>query len=153
MLACTASPCDRINFNSFSTPKCLHRAILHHFHPRSGKLICHREIHFLATRLCSLCALQPEKNNVPGGLRVPRRRRGRGKAPASFLNHHLDTRYYESQLQREAATPSEKAGRLWGRINAAYCVVPYMTSSQRYLKKISDSQYSTSHYRSFSVIL
>lgn len=71
----------------------------------------------------------PMNNETPGGMRCERRIRGKGKAPASFLYHHMDPRHYETKEQRDSYDNEDTITRIWGRINPGYCVVPYETEA------------------------
>lgn len=63
--------------------------------------------------------------------KLRQRNRGLKKAPETLLHHHVDPYYHESEEKKNAVKPQERSFRLWGRINPAHCVNPYMSEHQR----------------------
>jgi hypothetical protein len=59
--------------------------------------------------------------------------RGKKPAPAWFVHHHSDPYIYSDMPTQRLIKerPEEFTFRLWGRINASHCPVPYDTESQR----------------------
>jgi len=64
---------------------------------------------------------------------IPRRTRVRGRmrAPSDFEFHHADNFWHESIESKSQVPYGENGFRMWGRINPAYCVNMYETSTQR----------------------
>jgi len=60
-----------------------------------------------------------------------RRLRAKKPAPRTFQNHHLTPFWDESPEDKRRVPPGEMPFRLWGRINTAYCVVPYHSETQK----------------------